>query len=211
MWDALSIRIQGEYIVFDVDRFSLFAVVDGDGSSTSISGTEGSEQKRFTDHADIEHIEAVYHLAELGILAGYPDGKFYPKQSVTRAEAAVIIARMMLGSADTMSLPVGSTGFRDVEESHWANACISYCVSQRFINGYGDGRYGPNDSVTGVQMAALLLNALGYGVYTGSDWSTNAIVDGLRYSILTAENASYTYPATREQVALYVQNAMKLR
>lgn len=60
----------------------------------------GQFGSRFTDHAAIDSafIPAVYALRARGILSGNPDGSFAPRRTVTRAEAAVVIQRVLEAS-----------------------------------------------------------------------------------------------------------------
>lgn len=52
---------------------------------------------RFTDHARIDPaaVRAVYAVEEHGVMRGLPDGSFAPEQTVTRAEAAVMLQRLL--------------------------------------------------------------------------------------------------------------------
>ena len=52
--------------------------------------------KSFTDDAQIDatgYLNAVKGCASLGIITGYPEGDFRPLNTITRAEAVVIIQR----------------------------------------------------------------------------------------------------------------------
>lgn len=53
--------------------------------------------KPFTDAQEIQQYakESVISLAEAGILSGMPDGGFHPKEKITRAETAVMLAKAL--------------------------------------------------------------------------------------------------------------------
>ena len=73
----------------------------------------------FADYSDLdkvtnEYADAVEILSGLLVIDGYPDGTFGPEKNVTRAEAAAMIARMMLGREAADKLPVGEVKFTDV-------------------------------------------------------------------------------------------------
>ena len=51
-----------------------------------------------------------------GLISGYPDGSFKPNQTITKAEAATIIARILQRSAEWK----GDRTVPDLPESHWA-------------------------------------------------------------------------------------------
>ena len=116
----------------------------------------------YTDYSTVTSKEAVDVLTAIGVLSGNTDGSFGPTGNFTRAQAATIIAHMMLGAKTTAALPQVATQFNDVSAAHWASGYINYCVNNGIINGYGDGRFGPEDTLTATQWALMLLNALGY-------------------------------------------------
>jgi len=119
---------------------------------------------KYTDMDKVNYEEAVEVLTGLGVIEGYPDGSFEPTASVTRAEAAAMIARMMLGREKADKLPIGEVKFTDVPETNWAAKYIAFCANKGIIVGMGDGTFHPSENVTGTQMATMLLRALGYGV-----------------------------------------------
>ncbi len=169
---------------------------------------------QYTDLDKVTYDEAVEVLSGLGVIEGYPDGTFNPTANVTRAEAAAMIARMMLGREDADKLPVGDVKFSDVPETNWAAKYIAFCANRGIIVGMGDGTFHPAENVTGTQMATMLLRALGYGVmgeYEGKGWDINAVADALYYGVFKDSKVTdFSNAATREENALYVWNTMWL-
>ncbi len=167
---------------------------------------------QYTDLDKVTYDEAVEVLSGLGVIEGYPDGTFNPTANVTRAEAAAMIARMMLGREDADKLPVGDVKFSDVPETNWAAKYIAFCANRGIIVGMGDGTFHPAENVTGTQMATMLLRALGYGVmgeYEGKGWDINAVADALYYGVFKdSKVVDFSNAATREETALYVWNTM---
>ena len=166
----------------------------------------------FTDDAKVTYTDAVNVMSGLGLIKGYPDGSFKPKDNITRAEAAVLIARMMLGEKRAEQLPKRSTGFDD-EIPDWAAGAVSYCANQGIINGRGDGKFYPNDNITGLEMAKMLLCAAGYGQegeYVGRGWDTEVFKDAVRKGIYSddIDVDNFDAPATREECAAYVLNTL---
>lgn len=102
---------------------------------------------------------AVDNLSEWGIMVGDSQGKFNPEQTVSRAEMATIICRML---GVTENLPKTAV-FTDVPESHWANAYIGKASQLGIVNGYGDGKFGPSDPVTYEQAITMVIRAIGEG------------------------------------------------
>ena len=181
---------------------------------TSLAAAKTADE--YTDIASItdpDSLEALYVMTAIGITQGYPEGNFAPNGIFTRAEATKIVAWMLLGSAAD-SLPKTATQFSDVPAGFWASGYISYCTAQGILVGYGDGKFGPNDTVTAAQFTIMLLRALGYGLkgeYTGDAWAMNAYLDATKddCDIFTLD-VDFMANATREQVIVYAFNALNV-
>ncbi len=164
----------------------------------------------FSDADEIKYVEAVEVLSAIGIIDGMPDGSFDATGSVTRAQAAKIIT-LAVGGEDFADATVAS--FADVPADHWAADYIGYCYEEGIIAGYGDGNFGPDDSVTGYQLAKMLLVALGNDAddYTGAAWQIAVAKDASDYGIFAGNTkADKTVAATREETCLYALNAMTI-
>jgi hypothetical protein len=95
------------------------------------------------------HAAAIHELAAVGILAGYPDGSFRPRGTVTRGQLATYLAR-------TLGLPGGDRdAFSDLAGSvHAGN--IGALAAAGLLQGYPDGTFGPDDPVRRDQAASVL-------------------------------------------------------
>ena len=173
----------------------------------------------YADFDSIQYKEAVDVLTALGVLQGDGDDgarAFRPGDTITRAEASKIIAYILLGTRAADSLVPAATGFRDVPASHWASPFVGYCVQRGIINGYGTGLFGPSDPVTAVQLAKMLLTAVGYGTqgeYVGAGWELRVLDKAMARNIEILSrtgNVDYSAAATREQVAQYTFNALTI-
>lgn len=78
--------------------------------------------------ADNQYYNAISEISELGIATGYDDGTFKPENNITKAELAVMIARLTpYDFFDSTQYP---QLFKDVPAEHWAYPYISkaaYC------------------------------------------------------------------------------------
>ena len=115
----------------------------------------------FTDSAKIgaAYRESVKQMVEQGVLNGFPDGSFQPNGTLTREQGAKIVTYLVLGDA-VDKLTCSSAPFNDVAVKRWSAACIAWCVERQILLGYGDGSFGPEDTLTGDQFAKMLLCAL---------------------------------------------------
>jgi len=167
----------------------------------------------FTDSGEINYSEAVDVLTGIGIIEGFPDGSFRPINNVTRAQAATILARLLLGTNAADALSDGPTGFSDVDGvsgAGFAVKYISYCVSEGIVVGFPDATFHPNDPVTATQFAVMLMRALDIGDpdnYIGPEWDVYAIFFGMENGILDT-GVNYKLPANREQTAKYAFNGL---
>ena len=107
--------------------------------------------------------EAVLTLAELGVITGDNYGNFNPDKTITRAEAATIICRLL--GAEYEAKAMTKVVFSDVPAKHWAVGYVAKAVELGIISGYGNGKFGPADPVTQEQMVKMLVCAWGYGDY----------------------------------------------
>lgn len=118
----------------------------------------------FPDVAEnAEYSEAVEYLKGTGIMCGDDKGNFNPDKTVTRAEMVTIICNM-LGETENLAV---SNKFYDVATTHWANRYIAKAIDLGFISGYGNGKFGPDDTVTYEQAITMLVRAMGQ--YSAAD------------------------------------------
>lgn len=95
--------------------------------------------------------DEINYLIERDVLRGYPDGSMRPDLEVTRAEAV-----MMIGRLKGFNSKQRDTGFSDVPSSHKASGYIAAAAKAKLINGYPDGTYRPNNTITRAEMAFIL-------------------------------------------------------
>ena len=98
--------------------------------------------------------KAVRTLASMGIINGGIDGNFYPNEPITRAEFAAIATRFAKATG-------GTATFRDVPETHWAHDNIATAADYGWINGFGDGNFGPAKLITRAEVATIINHMLG--------------------------------------------------
>lgn len=96
------------------------------------------------------YTEAVNALASLGILNGEKPGQFAPNRAITRAEFATIAMRFAQPAAE------GNNLFTDVKDSDWFYAQVVGASQYGWINGYSDGTFRPNSTITRAEAATLV-------------------------------------------------------
>ena len=85
---------------------------------------------------------------------GYPDGRVKPQNNITRAEVATIFYRLLTDDARDYYYSTDS-GFSDVKPGDWYNTAVSTMVQAGILNGYSDGAFKPNASITRAEFATI--------------------------------------------------------
>ena len=150
----------------------------------------------FSDVTDPDAAEAVAVLSSLGIVSGYSDGGYHPDDLLTRAQFCVL-AVLAEGHGDQVQSSAYRTLFSDLSASHWAAAYVNLAQSEGLINGYGNGRFGPDDSVTVGQAVTIVLRLMGYtdedvGPLWPEDYMQKAATLGLMEGISSNSGAALT-------------------
>ena len=165
----------------------------------------------YSDVNEIAFVEAVDVLTEMGILEG-TDGEFNPTKVLNRAEAAKIIAYMLLGKNAADNLQAVTAPFEDVAANHWAAGYIAHCVNEGIINGVSATEYNPNGELTATAFAKMLLAAVGYNAnneFTGARWETEVNALALKLGVFNGNlGAELGAGCTREEAALYAFNTL---
>lgn len=160
----------------------------------------------------------IERLAISGITAGCGNGKYCPKDPVTRAQMAVFLERGMNGSDFA---PPAATGmlFNDVAATDFAASFIEQLAADRITAGCGNGNYCPEKRVSRSQMAVFLVRAkygadfnppAATGVFTDvppGAFAANFIEQLARDGITTGCGAGNYCPdddVTRDQMAVFL-------
>ena len=111
--------------------------------------------------AGSDYSEAITMLSDLGIIQGKDDGKYHPEDTITRAEACALIARMMTGDPN-VSQYVGAQNFSDVVSGSWKDSAIGYCYINNIVIGVGNNKFEPDRAITDAEFITMVVRAMGY-------------------------------------------------
>lgn len=159
------------------------------------------------------HRSAIIALVQKGFVSGYPDGSFKPEKNITRAEFTVIANRL----AESKLISENSL-FNDVTEDHWAKDFINTAYKNKYLSGYGNGLFKPENNVTYQEAITILINVIGYpNLYTeqsdakdfyNSEWPDNYIGAAVKLNLLNdLDVTDLSQPVTRQDIALLTLNA----
>ena len=168
----------------------------------------------FTDQADIQSTEAVDALTGLGVIEGYTDGSFKPDATVTRAEMAKMIFTILNGGNDDASAYTNlPTSFTDVNGT-WAAGYIKYLQNSEIIAGKSATKFAPNDTVTGLEAAKMLLVVAGYtpskAGLTGSAWAANTMKYGNLNNLFEDVSSDVNGALPRQYAAQIMFNSLEM-
>ena len=85
------------------------------------------------------------------LMNGVSADSFDPKGNLTRAAIVTVLYRLE-GSPATAA----ASEFNDVPANQWYSDAVAWAVKYGITNGYGDGRFGPDDPITREQLAVFL-------------------------------------------------------
>lgn len=163
----------------------------------------------FSDTDDTDYEQAVNVLSELDIVGGYEDKTFRPENSITRAEFAAMVVRLVDTSVYTIPEDVV---FNDVGKKHWAFEYVNAGYHIGYFLGDGNGNFNPDVKITYSEIVKTVVTILGYrplaeakgGYPMGYIAVANEIdlMDGLSLGIDTY--------VTRGDVAILLYNALSI-
>ncbi len=127
-------------------------------------------------------------------ILGYPDGTVKPKGAVTRAEVAVIFARIL--KLKEQGYVKGVKVFSDVNVNFWAVEHIEAVTTIGLFKGYQDGTFRPNQPITRAELATVISKYLKITTYPeynvlakyftdiSGHWAEAIITEIYRYDII---------------------------
>ena len=141
--------------------------IDDNAARAEGAPLPSSAPLRFRDvSSDSAHADAIARLAAAGIIDGATSTTFRPRDPVTRAQTASLVAATMEHSTGA-ALPRGRDTFTDDNGSaHEAN--IDRLAATGVVTGVGGFRYDPSSSVTRGAMASVLMRASAQLVEAGA-------------------------------------------
>ena len=132
--------------------------VVGDGSGTGLPFTDVKSGDWFCD--------SVRYVYENELMSGTGTTTFGPNEKTTRGMIVTILYR--LENEPSVS---ADSAFSDVEAGQYYANAVAWANQNGIVTGYDDGRFGPNDTITREQMAAILYR---YADYKEQDVSAAA-------------------------------------
>ena len=194
-------------------------------------------KRGFPDVSDASawYYAPIARATEAGYVSGYQSGYFGPADCLTRAQAAVVLWRYYNPTAAdnyNSGSTANTTGMGDVDSYSWYTGAANWAVSAGVINGYEDGTFHPNDTITREQLCAIVSNASKR--YKGSQvagasrtklnsmpdvgsvdgWATDAVAWGLNNGVISGKEVGSSRmidplgSVTRAEMAAILMNSI---
>lgn len=172
---------------------------------------------QFHDVEDDRMSLAADALAALGVVSGTGEGKFSPEGHLTRAQLCKMAVEL-LGMREQAEAQAYRTIFADMGK-HWARGYVNVAATTqvpaesgvRLMLGLGNGKFGPDQTVTYQEAVTLALRILEYGAEANRAWPHSAVETaallGLDQGIQVENPAG---PITRGQAALLFYNMLTI-
>lgn len=129
--------------------------ISTDETYTMTATSDMTVSAKFSIYQDVTeqdwYYEAVRYVRDNNIMQGYSAALFAPLNELSRAQ----VCQILYNIADVSDV-VTENEFDDVRSGMWYTDAISWAAAQNIVSGYGDGTFGPDDSITREQMAVIL-------------------------------------------------------
>ena len=175
--------------------------------------------KQFTDvPPESWAADAVAFASAHELFSGTDETTFSPDQTMSRGMLATV-----LYSLEGCPAPDQTSEFSDVGGDTWYADAITWATEKGITSGYGDGQFGPDDSITREQFAVMLWKYAGSPQASGqvlafkdADQISSYAQEALRWAVENGIISGYAdgllvpgETATRAQAALMLKNFME--
>ncbi len=171
--------------------------------------------------------DAVNEMGSRMVVGGVGNDMYAPDRDITRAEFAAIMVKALGLKPGT-----GNNPFSDVKEGEWYVQYIETAYQYGIISGYGNGKFGPQDTISREQamtMIAKAMNITGLKVdvdsaeledllqgFVDSDkavnWAKESIAKCIKSGIISGRSGNTIAPKaniTRAEVAVIVKKLLQ--
>lgn len=212
-------------VVLDSNKDKLAVTDNGDGTFSFKMPSGGVTVK--TEFTKIDYFddvneddwfdEASWYCAAHGLMQGTGNRQFNGHMGTNRAMLVTVLYRLA-NSTDSLN-----SIFDDVESGKWYSDAIGWAARNKVVEGYGNGKFGPDDDLTREQMVSVLYRYSMYMKYdiselngldtfndanAISEWAKDAMKWAVGNGIVTGMGNDLISPktgATRAQFAIMIQ------
>ncbi len=163
---------------------------------------------------------AIMELKSKGVITGYPDGTFKPDKEINRVETLKII---LLGAGINTIGAKSKAMFGDISAKEWYYPYLNTALDKQIINGYPDGTFKPQQTVSLAENLKILINTKGidiselvvvnnpYADALKDQWYSKYVQYAKNNNWISADSNNSIYPAqgmTRGKLAQLIYNSI---
>ena len=184
--------------------------------------------QEYADAANHWAKEAINDMGSRMVVTGVGNDLYEPDRDITRAEFATIVVRALGLKPGT-----GNSPFTDVSSSEWYSPYIQTAAEYGVVSGYGNGKYGPMDTITREQAMVMIARAMNItGLKSGvaateadsllsvfgdwqqaSSWAKEYIAACVKAGLVSGKEGNSLEPKediTRAEVAVIVKRLLQM-
>ena len=172
---------------------------------------------------DNPYITEIKYLATIGLIGGFPDLSFKPKEGINRAAFATILTKLDGGEISAKTTP--APYYNDVPAEHWAAQYIDYATKAGFISGFPKKMFMGKLPVSKVQSIVALtkldklvipseVTEQTFADVPLKHWGASFVAAASKSGMLNNVPESYLNPnadLTRDEMALFISRTLKGR
>lgn len=167
-------------------------------ASSSVSALKtASSPGLFSDVSyDNSNYSAIDYLKKEGVVKGYDDGSYKPKNKINRAEFLKIVMEASGVKAE------GKDCYKDVMEA-WYSGYVCAATKLGVVNGYKDGYFRPEQEINFVEAAKIIVNTMQLEVpaTVSNNWYQQYVVTLEDSSAVPSSISSFEHKVTRGEMA----------
>ena len=162
--------------------------------------------------------EAVTFACARELFSGTGEATFSPDETMSRAMLATVLYRLEGQPEQALT-----NTYSDVSDDAWYADSVAWAVENGIVNGYGDGQFGPSDSVTREQFVVMLWRYMGSPEAADRDlafrdtdqvssYALEALCWAVENGVLKGNGSGQLVPggtATRAEAAQMLKNFME--
>ena len=207
-------NVSDKYIKIILDETANNGIVTykriyGDWTSPNVGGWKQSLlENAVTPIQQYGYTTGTQRMSQLRFVpaTGYTGSVELPYVAYDSAGKAIAAGKFCLGVVNSRK------NFNDVTSSTWCYKYVMELADGKVIDGYTDGSFKPNNTITYGAALKLVMLAAGYPEQkpTGSNVFSGYLTKARAEGIITRTNVDLTKPITRLQVAQLAAGALKL-
>lgn len=180
-------------------------------ASSPVTNTRSLKAAALSDISEHKYRNAIEFIASRGIVQGYSDGTYKPDKTVNRSELLKIVLESNIAS-ETLKQFDGADCFPDVSPDTWAAKYACAAKNAGIVQGYDDGTFKPNKTVSFIEALKIMQIAYGLPFSVSQDaWYRKSVEDAAAMNIIPLDTMSFDQGFTRAQMAEMLTRLIKYK